>query len=550
MKKLGMLLMAALLLAALLTPALAATLPEDLQSIEDNAFEGDAALTGRLVLPQGTKTVGSRAFAGTGLYALVIPEGCETVVSDVLENAHAAYILFEDADTVIDGPHFDGVEYVFGPAQSMAAELPGFYASEDLTEIDGIIYTVTEGEVLPLCAVDGTAAAGTATVPKLLDGKPLRSLDGLLGCTGGVTLRVPGYLTVPDGVKYETYETMSVAGVSCDVEEINAGKPAVWTAEVPQGAYGDVSYLWTITIDVAAYSIITAEPVLTFAPPVEGQCTVTVTAVDSLGDRASAQAQPITVNPAIPVYRALLVGNTYPGSDNELTGCDTDVAAMKTVLDSMPGTPYNVTAMLNLNSSDIKSNIKAAFADACICDVSLFYFSGHGTTSGALVGTGNSILSVSELRSLLDTIPGTKIIIIDACYSGHMIGKSTSGTDTAAFTSAFVSGFSSFGKDNLAENGYIVMTSCTSQQYSQTLFDGKTSFGAFTYGICYGSGYDEWYQRPLGNLPADKDGNGAITLGEAYSMANERVDWLATLATGINQSAQYYGDTSFILWAK
>ena len=67
--------------------------------------------------------------------------------------------------------------------------------------------------------------------------------------------------------------------------------------------------------------------------------------------------------------------------------------------------------------------------------------------------------------------------------------------------------------------------------------------------MTYGSGYDEWNQTSLGSLPADTDGNKQITLGEAYSKAIERINWLKTMVE-MEQAAQYYGDSSFVLWSK
>lgn len=552
MKKISMLLLA-LLMAALLAPAMAITLPEELETIESSAFEGDAGLTGRLILPDNTKTVGSRAFAGTDLHALAFPAGCESVAADVLADANAAYVVFQGAGTAISGTEMSGVDYVFGPEGGTASALPGFYATETVTTESGLLYSVTEEQAIPLCAADAGSLSGEVTLPKLVGNVPLRTLDELIltGCPSTLSFRVPAYLTIPEGLNAVHYETMSLSGVTCNVTEISAGKPVTWTTEIT-GAYGEVSYVWTFTIGTSVYSIITAEPTVTFMPPLEGQCIASVVAIDAVEDRAAAQAEAITVGPAVPVYRALLVGNTYAGAENELKGCDTDIASMKSMLSSMTGTPYAITTALNLTSADMKSYISSTFSGAALCDVSLFYFSGHGASNGSLVGVGNSTLSVSALRSVLDTIPGTKIVIVDACYSGNMIAKSAGSLSPSSFNSSFISGFSSYKKDdlyNLANNGYVVITSCSMLERSNTLTDGVIAFGAFTYGVCYGSGYDEWNQCALSSLPADTNSDGAITLGEAYSMAVERVNWLATLTT-LNQSAQYYGDTSFVLWRK
>jgi len=259
----------------------------------------------------------------------------------------------------------------------------------------------------------------------------------------------------------------------------------------------------------------------------------------------------------VPVYRALLVGNTYPTAEKPLPGPDTDVAAMRTVLNSMSGTDYSITTKMNITASAIDSAIRSTFADAREYDVSLFYYSGHGTNLGSLVGIGNSTLSVHAMRTILDTIPGTKIVIIDACYSGHMIGKSAGSSSPSAFNSAVISAFAAKAKANLAADEYIVLTSCTSGQYSQSITDNLTghSFGLFTYGVCYGSGYDEWNEVSLGSLPADDNGDRAISLSEALTNARERIDYIKSQmepkeAALIDQTCQSYGDSNYILWSR
>lgn len=541
----------AALLGCLLLSSASAELPESLEEIGSSAFEGDAALTGVLTLPESVSSVGSRAFAGTGLHALILPEGCQRVAADVLAGTDAAYVTLNGAQTAVTASALTDVCYVFAPEGSAAASLAGFYASETLYVQDGFFYSLAQEEAIPLCAVDGAAVSGSVVLPKMVDGLPLRQLDTLVlrGC-GDVSLSVPSYLTMPDGLKASAYDAMTVSAPVASVTECTVGDYVTWTTAVT-GAYGDVSYIWRFETGGVISSIITAQPTVTWSPMVQGLCCASVTAVDAVNDRAEASGEGVTVGEAIPMYRALLIGNTYPGTTDELTGCDTDARAMSTVLGSMGTTDYVVRTLYNVSASQMQSAIASTFADARICDVSLFYFSGHGTSSGALVGTGNTVVSVSTLRSWLDAIPGTKIVIIDCCYSGMMIGKSVDATDPSAFTGAFISGFSSFAKsDNLATNGYVVMTACSKTQLSQTLSDGTVSFGAFTYGVCYGSGYDAWNQTSLGSLPADTNSDGAVTLSEAYSKAKERVSWLATIVTDLTQSAQYYGDGSFILWQK
>ncbi|MBE5797593.1 MAG: hypothetical protein E7327_09500 [Clostridiales bacterium] len=550
--KYRLLLLMAALLVAWTGVACAFSLPADLFAIEECAFEGDLSLTGVMNLPKGILTVEKRAFAATGLHGLAVPEGCVSVDASVLAGTQAAYLLLRDAATVLAGGPVPDVPFVFAPADSSLSSLPGFYALETLVEENGLYYSVTPGAALPLCAMDCTELSGTLMIPKTVAEQPVRSLETLklIGCDEVTGLQVPSCVDMPGSlpVEIETYMALSITEPVPSTLEAMVGDEVTWTTST-DGAYGAVSYIWTFNTDGSVTSSITAEPTITYVVDKEGLCIASVTAVDESNDRAFATGVGVTVGPPIPRYRALLVGNTYPNTSTELHGCDTDVAAVSTVLGSMSTTDYSVNTLYNVNASTILNAIPSTFANARVCDVSLFYFSGHGTSTGSLVGTGNTTITVSKLRTALDQIPGTKIVIVDACYSGNLIGKSTDPASPSSFASAFISAFSAYTKADLASNGYIVMTACSKSQMSQSLTDGSIYFGAFTYGVCYGSGYDEWNQCSLSTMPADKNGDGAITLGEAYAMAVERVNWLKEMVS-MEQVAQYHGDDDFVLWIK
>lgn len=119
------------------------------------------------------------------------------------------------------------------------------------------------------------------------------------------------------------------------------------------------------------------------------------------------------------VYRALVIGNTYPNSSNSLQGPDRDAQSVASMLKGFGSTPFRTTVRYNLTRAQMLSAISATFAGAKSSDVSLFYYSGHGGyNTGALVGTDNGLLHPAQLRAALDAIPGRKIVLIDACYSG------------------------------------------------------------------------------------------------------------------------------------
>lgn len=510
-------------------------------------------------VPEGVLTVEDEAFANSGVDALIIPATVTQVGANVLCGSGAAYLYLEGADTVLSEGAATGVAFVFGPADSSAAALENFYAADSLVLQDGLYYAVTD-TALPLCPQDASALTGRVTIPKLLEGAPVTSLDALFLSTAAPSeLLVPAYLDLPEGLAATPYETLSVSVPVPDVSEVSAGQSITWSTSA-EGAYGEVSYLWTFTMNGEVSTEVTAEPTISYIPQAEGSCTATVSVVDALGDEAaSAESEAVTVSAGQRTFRALLVGNTYPGELGSLAGCDTDIAAMQTMLSTMSGTRFQITRMLNIDAEAIRSNILTVFADAQEGDVSLFYYSGHGAADGSLVGTGNTFLPVYSLRTALQEIPGTKVVILDCCFSGAVINRSADGEESPAdFNNAIISAFASLSSTsrsavNLEDEGYIVLTACSKDQESKTLTDyGRgISFGAFTYSLCYGSGYDEWNIELLSSMPADTNGNGAITLGEAYADILPRVEYLNSLVGGtMEQIAQYYGSTSYILWAK
>ena len=250
-------------------------------------------------------------------------------------------------------------------------------------------------------------------------------------------------------------------------------------------------------------------------------------------------------------YRAVLIGNTYPGTENELCAPDDDLIGMEKMLELQSDTPFAVTAKLNVTKSGLLSTITQALGNADHNDISLFYFNGHGVNStsieylGALYCVDGNYVTVSELRSQLDTIPGTKVVLLDCCHSGAHISKSVS-SSAASFNNSVIAAFSAQKRSNLATNNYIVLTACSQTESSWERYYGKQGFGFFTYGICKGSGLD-FPNRKYCQMYADAYGNndGCISLNEAYSYARDLV-----LSYEATQNVQYYGDADFILWSR
>lgn len=228
-------------------------------------------------------------------------------------------------------------------------------------------------------------------------------------------------------------------------------------------------------------------------------------------------------------YRALVIGQTYAGTGNALNGTRNDATAIRNMLNTMSATGYQVTYRIDLSASGILSNITSAFSGATSNDVSLFYYSGHGLLTsdsdwlGSLCGVDDQFVNPTALRNRLDTIPGKKIIIIDACHSGNMIGKSADTASTDAFTQQFINAFANSAKSNLATGGYYVLVAASKTQSSYETNVGGVYAGMFTRGVCYGSGWNEISSSRLSSLNADANGDSFVALNELYNYVTRYV---------------------------
>ena len=290
--------------------------------------------------------------------------------------------------------------------------------------------------------------------------------------------------------------------------------------------------------------------------------TAVITA-EANGEKATCQ---ITINPV--KYRALLIGNSYEET-LYLGNPPFSIKYMETVLKGLNKTPYTVTRKQDMNfaGSAMENAISSTFSSADENDVSLFFYNGHGTQNGSLLGQDKKTVSPAELREMLDTVSGRKVVLIDSCYSGKVIGRSIETQDDEldegadSFSEAFITAFSmaSRSSDNLADSGYYVMTTSegfkVSYGYSSREFgaylgkdtdwvdytgyykysDGRVIYiekgdmwectikggsGQFTYSLVRGLGYDyndDWSSISSTSLNADGNGDKKVTFAELFS---------------------------------
>ncbi|MGN1020540.1 MAG: caspase family protein [Aristaeellaceae bacterium] len=242
------------------------------------------------------------------------------------------------------------------------------------------------------------------------------------------------------------------------------------------------------------------------------------------------------------VYRALIIGQSYTGTIYALTGPANDARSMRLGLGAMGRSSWIVTPKSNLTSAGIVEAIASVFAQATENDVSLIYYSGHGLQDGSLVGSDLAGVTPAALRAALDSIPGRKIVIVDACYSGKLIDTGAVMTlsegDAADFNSQFIAAFTSRGRGELNAEGYYVISAAGPQELSyedSIASDGASRvMGIFTYCLCRGFGWNGVTDQACALL-ADANGDGAVSMVEAAVYASAEAQQLSP-----DQTAQYW----------
>ena len=142
------------------------------------------------------------------------------------------------------------------------------------------------------------------------------------------------------------------------------------------------------------------------------------------------------VNPPDRVNRALLVGCDRFLSQPETT--PSSYNNVQQMAQALSGGTLNLATLMTRpeglsSSGDLAAMILDAFSDADADDVSIFYLSTHGVWEHGTSSSGMTLLlsdgqqetavSAWQLRTMFDQIQGKKVLIIDACHAGAMLGK-------------------------------------------------------------------------------------------------------------------------------
>ncbi|NOZ86707.1 MAG: caspase family protein [Deltaproteobacteria bacterium] len=214
---------------------------------------------------------------------------------------------------------------------------------------------------------------------------------------------------------------------------------------------------------------------------------------------------------------ALLVSSAVPGKgQEELKYPDADAGRLAQVLEELGGyRPENVKHLSNPSAVEVMDQIKKiskklqALSLQDEKSIFLFYYSGHARASD--LDLGGDRISLATLKQKLISMPATvKLVILDACQSGA-ISNIKGAKPAKSFSYNFVSG--------LNTKGTVVMASSTANELSQESDDIGGSF--FTNHLVSGL-----------RGAADSNGDGRVTLSEAYSYAYNRT-LISTASTAV-----------------
>ena len=227
---------------------------------------------------------------------------------------------------------------------------------------------------------------------------------------------------------------------------------------------------------------------------------------------ADALAEPAGQEAAEPAFRALLIGcDDFLSEEDTTPIAATNTGSMNTVLsrDLRGWQIYVQNGILNSRAS-LQWAIESAFAGACESDVSLLYISTHGefdtsfnNPEGALLFSDGSMeewVSAGGLQSMLDRIPGRKVLIVDACHSGALIRKGVSPDVGESRVSLCFSQpeYHVLVSSGASERSWYWVTSGSGAPLGSSNFTGALAAGLGLYG----------------EYTADLNADGVITLGE------------------------------------
>lgn len=176
----------------------------------------------------------------------------------------------------------------------------------------------------------------------------------------------------------------------------------------------------------------------------------------------------------------------------------------------------------------LSTALQDAFGQADENDLSILYLCTHGVLSSAddeqvylLLGDGvsESPLGAQQLYDLVKDIQGEKLLIVDACFSGALIGRGHPQVGALPGSMLHEPGKAAPLSPFLADPSIHVLTSASGHESSWYYDSERLSTGAVSYfasALASGLGL-------YGAAEADLDGDGSVTLSELHRYLNVAV---------------------------
>ena len=256
---------------------------------------------------------------------------------------------------------------------------------------------------------------------------------------------------------------------------------------------------------------------------------------------------------------ALLVGiDDYLGIDDDLEYCINDVDDLRSALEvrnmwSGAGASFTVLTDSAATRSAVRGALATLAQDMDSCDLLLFHYSGHGSSSSgrAYLCTYwddesyslSDWISSDDLADYLADVPNpgnglaNVIVLLDSCYSGGFIARATDVILHSRYlappkkeaTGDLTSGVTDICRA-LSANNIFVITAASATESS--FADDNLRNGFFTYYLTQGLGLDHENQTAsatVPELPANSDGDGCVSAEEAFAyLATEVVNYMET----------------------
>lgn len=256
-------------------------------------------------------------------------------------------------------------------------------------------------------------------------------------------------------------------------------------------------------------------------------------------------------------YRALVVGeqNYLPEDVADRDGAIHTAEGMRDMLLSLT-MDYTVQLEADVGADRMLAAIAETFAGAVESDVSLMYINCHGFYENGiawLLFSDGTRLTAPDMERALRQVPGTVVVIVDACNSGGFIGAAEE-TFAQGFAGAFAGATAGSG---LRLSKYKVICSSGLEQQSYRLGFAGAPEGAESIGtllarcLCEGAGWD-FIGDKRSAMRADADFDGTVTLGDMQVFLDQRIGWyLQQIGGSYEQNVQVYPENDgFVLFER